>query len=151
MLTCERLAIGQGVFYLTTGLWPVFNLRSFEAVTGPKYDGWLVKTVGLLIGVSGAAMLSAGLRKRVTPEISLLASGEALSLGSVSLIYSLRGRISKIYLLDTIVEYALVGAWVLPSGVGFASSARDMLKDPDDARSVNQPEFLPLHAAERPA
>ena len=60
----ERMAVAQGAFYLATGLWPVLHLRSFEAVTGPKADGWLVKTVGGLIGVVGGALLSAGLHRR---------------------------------------------------------------------------------------
>jgi hypothetical protein len=38
--------IAQSIYYIATGLWPVFNLRSFERVTGPKTDGWLVKQAG---------------------------------------------------------------------------------------------------------
>ncbi len=30
--------IGQGVFYLATGIWPLVNIQSFEMVTGPKTD-----------------------------------------------------------------------------------------------------------------
>ena len=40
---------GAGAFYLATGLWPILHLRSFEAVTGPKLEGWLIKTAGTLI------------------------------------------------------------------------------------------------------
>jgi len=47
----RALAIGQGLCYPLTGLWPLVSLRSFEKVTGPKADDWLVKTVGALIAV----------------------------------------------------------------------------------------------------
>jgi hypothetical protein len=39
--------------------------------------------------------------------------GSAASLGGVSFWYPLRGRISKIYLLDTIAEATLVSLWFL--------------------------------------
>lgn len=37
------------MFYLAAGLWPIVSLHSFEAVTGPEQDDWLVKTIGGLI------------------------------------------------------------------------------------------------------
>jgi hypothetical protein len=35
-----------------TGLWPLVSIGTFQQVTGPKTDLWLVKTVGVLIAVS---------------------------------------------------------------------------------------------------
>jgi hypothetical protein len=108
----KKWALRQGLFYLATGLWPVLHLKSFEKVTGPKHDGWLVKTVGLLIACSGAAFVHAGMRReRLDTEIQWLAAGQALTLGTVSWVYSLKGRISKVYLLDTVAEYVLVSQW----------------------------------------
>ena len=46
----RRLLLAEGVYFFLTGLWPVVHLPSFIAVTGPKRDLWLVRTVGLLIG-----------------------------------------------------------------------------------------------------
>jgi hypothetical protein len=43
------VGITQGTYYAATGLWPILWMRSFEAVTGPKQDHWLVKTVGALV------------------------------------------------------------------------------------------------------
>lgn len=45
----QGLPLGQGLFYLTSGIWPLIDMPSFEAVTGRKTDKWLVKTVGLLL------------------------------------------------------------------------------------------------------
>ena len=44
-------------FYVASGLRPIVSMRTFEKVTGPKTDEWLVKTVGLLIAVSGAIFI----------------------------------------------------------------------------------------------
>ena len=104
------LSVAQGVFYVATGLWPIVHLRSFEAVTGPKLEGWLVKTVGALIAIVGGTLLAAGLRRRVSPELMQLAAGSAASLAAVDVIYSPQ-RISPVYLLDAVVEGALVTGW----------------------------------------
>ena len=107
------LALGQGLYYLGTGLWALVSIRSFEAVTGPKVDRWLVKTVGVLVSVIGAALMLAGWRRRVAPESAILAAGSAAGLGAIDTVYATKGRIAKIYLLDAVVEVALVAGWVL--------------------------------------
>ena len=109
------VSLGQGIFYLVTGVWPLVSIRSFEMVTGPKTDRWLVKTAGVLIAVVGAALTLAGARRSMTPELRLLAVGSALGLTGIDLVYVRRGRISRVYLLDAIAELALVAAWLLAS------------------------------------
>jgi hypothetical protein len=107
------LATGQGLYYLVTGVWPLLSMRSFEAVTGPKADRWLVKTVGVLIGVIGGVLMLAGRRRRVPLEPTLLAMGSAAGLAAIDTIYASKGRISKIYLLDAAAEVALIAAWAV--------------------------------------
>ena len=53
----------QGIYYVATGLWPILNMRSFEMVTGPKRDKWLVKTVGALITAIGSTLLFSAARE----------------------------------------------------------------------------------------
>lgn len=108
----DLLAVGQGEYYLLTGIWPLLSIRSFEWVTGPKRDRWLVKTVGVLIAVIGGVTALAGKRKRVTPEIALLAGGSAAGLAAIDTVYVRRGRIRPIYLLDAVAEAGLIIAWV---------------------------------------
>jgi hypothetical protein len=108
----QVLAIAQGVYYASTGLWPLVHMRSFEAVTGHKTDTWLVRTVAsLLVGIGGA-LVSAGVRGAVTPESAALAMSSAASLGAVDAVYGASGRISKVYLLDAAVEALLLMAWI---------------------------------------
>jgi hypothetical protein len=72
-----NVARAQGLFYVTSGLWPVVHYPSFEAATGPKVDRWLVKTIGGLIAAVGVALLAGSSRDRV------LGVGSALVLGAV--------------------------------------------------------------------
>jgi hypothetical protein len=60
------MIVVQAAYYLITGLWPLVSLRTFEMVTGPKTDDWLVRMVGLLAAAIGAALLSGAWRE--TPK-----------------------------------------------------------------------------------
>ena len=103
----------QGAVFVVSGLWPVFHLRSFEAVTGPKADGWLVKTVGLLITVIGGVLGWRSVRTTTTPDLALLGGGSAAALAAIDVIYVARRRISPIYLLDAAMELGFVGGWLV--------------------------------------
>jgi hypothetical protein len=107
-------ALVQGTYYLTTGVWPLVSMRSFEAVTGPKTDRWLVKTVGGLVGVVGAALLAATARHRAPgPELAGVAAGMAATLAVVDVVYVSKRRISPVYLLDAVAGAALIAGWAL--------------------------------------
>jgi hypothetical protein len=107
------VAAVQGGYFVLTGLWPLFGINSFQAVTGPKTDLWLVYTVGCLVAAIGATLLLAAVRGRTTPEIIVLAVGSAVALAGIDVVFVLRGVISWVYLLDAIAEGALITWWVL--------------------------------------
>jgi hypothetical protein len=104
-------ALGQGAFWLATGLWPIVHYRSFEAVTGGKADAWLVKTIGGLIAVIGGALLVAGGRREISRETALLGAGSAAALAWSDVYHVARRRISKVYLLDAVVEAPFLAGW----------------------------------------
>lgn len=109
----KTLALAQGVYFGATGAWPILHLRSFEAVTGPKPEGWLVKTVGGLLAVIGVALAASSRRPAVAREFALLAGGSAAALAAVDVWYAaVRRRISPVYLADAPVELALALAWI---------------------------------------
>lgn len=116
----------QGVLYVVTGLWPLAHMPSFEAVTGPKTDDWLVFTVGLLLAVIGAVALASVVRRVIDPLVVMLASGAALSLAAIEIVFVLNKTISPIYLADAVVELLLAGALL----IGLKRSAG--LKSPAD-------------------
>jgi UDP-N-acetylmuramyl pentapeptide phosphotransferase/UDP-N-acetylglucosamine-1-phosphate transferase len=118
----------QGFYYFITGIWPILNRRSFERITGPKVDFWLVRTIGGLITVIASVLIMAGVKRRTSPETAVLAIGSAGSLAASDIIYSLSGRISKIYLLESLAEFALIGLWVLGLRADYRSSRSSVLK-----------------------
>lgn len=103
----------HSAYNLVGGIWAVVHMRSFEAITGPKHDRWLVRTVGALISVIGAAIAAAGARDRITPEVTGVAIGSSASLAAVDIIYVSRGRISRVYLLDALAQFGLISGWLM--------------------------------------
>jgi hypothetical protein len=109
LVACPPLV--QGVYFLLTGAWPLIDIDSFQAVTGPKTDLWLVRTVGMLILVIGPALCVAAYHRPWSPEVLVVAVGSAGALAVVNVVYVARGTIAPIYLLDAVVEAGLIGLW----------------------------------------
>jgi hypothetical protein len=109
----RTLSIGQGIFYTATGFWPLLSRKTFEKVTGPKHDFWLVNTVGVVVGSIGLMLMSAGFYRRVTQEIRGLGMSTAAGLTGIDIYYVNNRRIPRIYLLDALVEITIILAWVV--------------------------------------
>ena len=104
-----RLLAFQSGYYGVTGIWPILHLRSFEAITGPKVDDWLVHMVGLLAAAIGLVLGAATLRNRVrSPDVVLLAIASAAAFASIDIWYGVTGRISSIYLADACMQIGLI-------------------------------------------
>jgi hypothetical protein len=111
-LTPRQIATAQAAYYLPTALAPFASRRHFESITGPKYDWWLVLTVGALVGVDGAVLATAAIRGAITPELKVLGAGSAASLVAIDIVYAARRRIAPTYLLDAAIQFALIGGWI---------------------------------------
>lgn len=109
----DILAVAQGLYFALTGLWPLVHMPSFIAVTGPKTDLWLVRTVGVLVLAIGVVLGVAGLRSHMNLEVCLLAILSAAGLTAIDVIYVARQVISKIYLLDALAETVLLICWAV--------------------------------------
>ena len=120
----KLVALGQGVMYVATGVWPLVSLRTFERVTGPKVDGWLVQTVGAVVASVGGVLLLAARRNRVTPEIAALGVSCAASLTAIDIVYVARRRIAPIYLADALAELMLIAGWLLAWRQGAEDDAK---------------------------
>jgi hypothetical protein len=94
----------QGWFYLITGLWPVFHMKSFENISGRKTDHWLVKMVGLLLAASGMCFLLYSQDE----GMKVLGILEAGALIGIDVFYVVRARIARVYLLDAVAEAFLI-------------------------------------------
>ncbi|HEX6292167.1 MAG TPA: hypothetical protein VFZ66_23465 [Herpetosiphonaceae bacterium] len=111
-LWLRLVALAQALYYIITGIWPLVSIDTFQKVTGPKVDRWLVKIVGALITVVGGVLMVAGLRRRPGPEATLLAIGSAGVLAAGDVVYVAKRRISPIYLLDALGELLLIAGWI---------------------------------------
>lgn len=100
----------QGAYYVTTGLWPLLSLPSFERLTGPKVDKWLVQMVGLLAASIGTTLLVGTRQREADDAIVALAVMSALSFSAIDVVHAARRRIPPIYLGDAIVEAAILAA-----------------------------------------
>jgi hypothetical protein len=109
----RQVALTQGIFYVATGLWPIIHMRSFEAVTGPKLDKWLARTLGGLIAAVGATLVVGAFERRTSRALRMLGISSAIALGAADIVYAARRRISKVYLGDAAAEGALVTGWVV--------------------------------------
>ena len=110
-IATRALLVAHGLYYLLGGAWPVLSIRSFEAVTGPKKDKWLVKTTGLLVAVIGGTLARAAQAEKTGCELKFLAIGSAASLALVDIFYVSRRRIPPVYLCDALAELVLITAW----------------------------------------
>jgi hypothetical protein len=92
----------QAAYLIATGIWPLVHYRSFEAVTGPKTDAWIVQTVGAAAVVLGLAAATSDRERSL-----VLSVGSTLAFGVTEVAPALRGRIRKVYLLDAGFQSAL--------------------------------------------
>jgi hypothetical protein len=109
----KYLCLAQGAYFVVTGIWPLVSIRTFEAVTGPKADDWLVKTVGVLVAVVGGVLILSGVRGDAPIEVAALAVGSAVGLAGIDLWYVVRRIIPPVYLLDAVLELVLVSLWAI--------------------------------------
>jgi len=96
--------LGQAGFYIVMGAWPIIDITSFETVSGPKSDHWLVQTVGLLAVAIGASLLVGIWRMQPSLETLTLAVTTAIAFLSIDVVFVLRRVISAIYLVDAGLE-----------------------------------------------
>jgi hypothetical protein len=106
----------QGIYYAITGIWPLVSLATFEAVTGPKTDDWLVKTVGALVLAIAIALLVGARLDPPSAETFVLGIASAVAFAAVDVVYVLENVVRPIYLADAAVEAViasiLTASWI---------------------------------------
>lgn len=99
-------------YLVATGFWSLVHRRSFERVTGPKEDYWLVQTVGALAIAIGASLGTAVRRQAQEPETIVLGAASCVAFGLASVRASQTE--SRLYLGDALLEIAFLAAWLEP-------------------------------------
>lgn len=106
------MATIQGAYFFITGIWPIVDIKSFQLVTGPKTDLWLVKMVGLLTVAISLLLFVIAKRRLITTESIVLILGSSISYLSIDVYYSLNRVISYIYLADAVLQLIIILIWV---------------------------------------
>jgi hypothetical protein len=99
-------------YLVATGAWSLAHRRSFERVTGPKEDYWLVQTVGALAIAIGASLGIAVRRRAQEPETIVLGAASCVAFGLASVRASKTE--SRVYLGDVLLETAFLVSWLEP-------------------------------------
>jgi hypothetical protein len=107
------LLVTQAAYIFITAVWPIIHIESFMAVTGPKTDIWLVKTVGALLLPVSICMLSYLRIKTPDTPIFTLGIGIAVAFIIVDVYYSTLDVISDIYLADAAAELLFLIGWIV--------------------------------------
>jgi hypothetical protein len=105
-------AFAQGLYYVISGAWALLHIESFQKVTGPKTDLWLVKTVGLMLMGIGGGLIFAGVRQQFDPALVFIAIASAAALLAVEVVYVYKGVISPVYALDAAAEAVFIIWWL---------------------------------------
>lgn len=109
MISPRAVAGAQAAYYIGTGLWSILHRRSFEAVSGPKHDYWLVRTVGALAIAVGAALGGAAVTgRRREGAVLAIASGIAF----VASDFQAARASSRVYLGDALLHTVLLLGWL---------------------------------------
>lgn len=103
----------HGLYFILPSIWPFVHMPSFLAVTGPKTDLWLVKTVAVLLLVIGTVLITAAIRKEYQFSLGVLAVSSAAGMAVIDIYYATNDVIWDTYLLDAIAEILLLSAWLI--------------------------------------
>ena len=109
----SSIAVAQALFFVLTGLWPIVSIRVFQNVSASRKDFWLVKSMGLMLGIAGSIITGARSHQQTSPLISIFAIGTAAVLMAIDLVYVNWKKFSRIYFLDAVLEFCIVAAWAL--------------------------------------
>lgn len=111
----HKILFIQALYYFVSGLWPIVHMASFEKVTGPKNDKWLVQTVSALILCSSLIFFYSAFFRNVSMplETVILSIANCLALAFVDIYFVIKKMIKKIYLLDAVFELIIFCAVIL--------------------------------------
>jgi hypothetical protein len=110
----------QCSYFFTMALWPIVDIESVVAITGPRTDIWLVKTVASLqMAISLTMALCIFIRpdRRLTFPLGIIT---ALAFILVDLYSVMTGVTLKIYLADAAIEFCFLMNWLatIPGSMG---------------------------------
>lgn len=104
----RKTILFQGYYYLVTGVWPIISMASFMAVTGPKTDIWLVKTLSFQIIAMGIIFCRGSLSTVFNQQTVLLSVLSSSAFIIADVYYVIKGVLDPIYLADALIEVVIL-------------------------------------------
>jgi hypothetical protein len=102
----------QGIYIFVTAIWGILDIQSFMAITGPKTDVWLVRTVSfLLIPYSFLCFYLYHNPQKLSYLAILCMFTMGLGLLSIDLYYYEQGVIRGVYLIDAFFQVIFLMIW----------------------------------------
>lgn len=101
----RQLLWAQGAYYAVAGAWPIMHARSFEAVTGPKPDRFVLESTGALFAAAGLALVAAASRDGA-PDGSARLLSALVPAASTLAVLRHRPEIRPVYVADAVVQCA---------------------------------------------
>lgn len=97
----------QCCYYFITGIWPLADMHTFETVTGPKTDDWIVKAFGAQILAVSIFLILAIYRNRLRTA-GIIGILTASAIGIIETVFALKGSIHSVYLVDALIELMFI-------------------------------------------
>jgi hypothetical protein len=108
-MSLKTIITFQGLYYVVIAIWPLVHIKSFEFVTGPKKENWLVYTVSvLLIAYSGTIFYGMTKTDFPSPELVTLSMLNAIGLTCIDVIFVMKKTIRKFILETPLSRYFLL-------------------------------------------
>jgi hypothetical protein len=109
----RRVVIGQGAYYVLTGLWTLAHFSSFAAAVGLRINPFQAQAFAAVIVVVGGCLLEASRREPPGSFPTLLAAAVASAIAIVSLWWLPRMGEPTILWADLAVEVAFAVVLIL--------------------------------------
>jgi len=105
--------LGQGVYYVLTGLWPLIDFHSFARFVALQVIPFQAQALAAVLVVLGASLIEAARRQPPGPYPTMLGAAVAGAIAVVSLFWLPRlGAVSGLW-IDLAIELAIAAALIL--------------------------------------
>lgn len=106
------VGVTHAAFFLIGGLWPLVDMQSFESVTGPRSDHWLVRSLAGMLIIVGAALIWSVQRGHIDHSMRGVAAGSSGMLALVALISGMNGPVDPVSVIGASLHGVLALCWV---------------------------------------
>ena len=107
----SAVSVAQGLWLLVPGLWLGLFPEHYRRIHDVERDYWIERVHALWLTLAGSVLITAGVRRRPTPETRLLGLGASAGLAAADISAARKTGVARIYFVDLVGElaFALLG------------------------------------------